>query len=35
VIRTFAEPGEDISLRPYQTRGTAGFADTIIGPFSP
>lgn len=35
VLRTFSQPGHDLAARPFQSRGTAGFADTILGPFTP
>lgn len=35
VIRTFAQPGQDVATQPFRTRGTAGFADAILGPFTP
>jgi hypothetical protein len=35
VVRAFAQPGQDVESRPFQVRADAGFADTIIGPFTP
>jgi hypothetical protein len=35
VARTFAQPGHDVRTRPFVSRGTAAFADTIFGPFTP
>ena len=35
VVRSVAQPGQDIRTRPFRTGGTAAFAETILGPFSP
>ncbi len=35
VIRSFSQPGHDVERQPFQSRGSAGFADTIVGPFTP
>lgn len=35
VVRTFAQPGQDVTTRPFLAHGSAAFADTILGPFTP
>lgn len=35
VVRTFAQPGHEVTTRPFQQRATAGFADAVLGPFTP
>ncbi len=35
VVRSIAQPGQDARTRPWRTGGTAAFAETILGPFSP
>jgi len=35
VVRAFAQPGADVRTQPFRTRADAGFADTVLGPFTP